>query len=420
VARTITNRTAWTALALTALALFGNFYVYDSIAPVAEMLATQLGYSDTQIGTLNAIYSIPNVVLVLVGGILVDRFGVGRMGTITGGICLLGATLTAASPDFRVMAAGRLLFGIGAETFNITTLAAVTLWFPLRHTALAMGLSIALGRAGSLAADLSPTWAAGTYAAGWQPPLILAAALAATSFALMAGYWWYERRARVAETRHAARVEHRVSWRDVLGFGRPYWYLLLLCVLWYAVILAFRSTFAIKYFQQAHGYPLAQAGQIVSFVFGAAMFATPFFGWVSDRTGRYSALLAFGSFLLPIALASMAFTHGDIRIGTTLTGISFSLVPAAMWPLVSRIVQPNRFGTAIGLMWVVQNAGIAGANLAAGQLNDAFGASATNPAGYQPMMLFFIGLSTLGFVFALLLWRNTREPLAARSRTELE
>jgi MFS family permease len=397
----------WTAMALTALALFGNFYVYDSIAPVAEMLASQLGYSDTQIGTLNAIYSLPNVVLVLIGGMLVDRYGVGRMGTITGGICLLGAILTAASPNFYVMAAGRLLFGIGAETFNITTLAAVTLWFPLRYTAFAMGLTLAVGRGGSLAADLSPTWAAGTYAAGWQPPLILAAVLAATSFGMMAVYWWYERRTQVVKQRQAAQVEHHISWRDVLRFSRPYWYLLVLCVLWYAAILAFRSTFAIKYFQQAHGLPLDEAGQMVSFVFLTSMFTTPLFGWICDRTGRYSALLAFGALLLPLAFASMAFTQGDVRIGTALTGASYSLVPAAMWPMVSRLVEPNRFGTAIGVMWVIQNAGIAAANLVAGFLNDAFHASAANPAGYQPMMLFFIASSTLGFVFAILLWRNT-------------
>ena len=66
----------------------------------------------------------------------------------------------------------------------------------------------------------------------------------------------------------------------------------------------------------------------------------------------------------------------------------------------------GEFGTALGLMWVVQNAGIAAANLVAGQLNDAAGASATNPAGYQPMMLFFGLAGTLGWMFALMLWHQ--------------
>ena len=58
----------------TSLAMIGNYYVYDSIGPVAELLSRQLGYSDTQIGTLNAVYSLPNIVMVLIGGVLVDRY----------------------------------------------------------------------------------------------------------------------------------------------------------------------------------------------------------------------------------------------------------------------------------------------------------------------------------------------------------
>jgi MFS family permease len=403
----ITDRMGWLAMALVSLSLFGNFYVYDSIAPIAEMLSSQLGYSDTQIGTLNAIYSIPNVVLVIVGGILVDRYGVGRVGTITAGICFLGALLTAASPNFYVMATGRLLYGIGAETYGIATLAAVTLWFPLRHTALAMGLTLSMGRIGSLTADLSPTWASATYAAGWQPPLVLSAAIALTSFLAMALYWWYEKRSNVVAVNRPATQQLRIEWRDLLRFGRAYWYLVGICVLWYAGILAFRSTFAIKYFQEAHGLSLDVAGQMVSFVFFAAIFSTPLLGWLCDRTGRFSGMLALGSLMLPAAFLAMHLTGLDVRVGTVLIGLSYSLVPAALWPLASRLVSPNRFGTAIGVMWVLQNAGIATSNLAAGWLNDVAGASAANPDGYGPMMWFFFISSFLGFLFAVALWRHS-------------
>ena len=79
---------AWAVLALTGLALFGNYYVYDSIGPLAEQLSRELGYSDTQIGTLNAIYSVPNIVLVFVGGVLVDRYGPGLVTFWTALACL--------------------------------------------------------------------------------------------------------------------------------------------------------------------------------------------------------------------------------------------------------------------------------------------------------------------------------------------
>jgi MFS family permease len=85
-------------------------------------------------------------------------------------------------------------------------------------------------------------------------------------------------------------------------------------------------------------------------------------------------------------------------------GVSYSLVPAVMWPFASKLIAPEKFGTGLGFMWVLQNAGIAGANLVAGWLNDRSGASETNPDGYLPMMLFFGITSALGFVFAMLLW----------------
>ena len=181
-------RIAWLVLALNAIANYGNFYVYDSIGPVADLLHRQLQFTDTQIGWLNAIYSLPNIVLILVGGVLVDRFGAARMLLWTAAICFAGALLTALSPSFEAMVLGRFLFGVGAETLNICTLAAVVKYFQSRDMAFAVGVSLAIGRAGSYSADMSPTWFAAAYAAGWQPPLLIAALLAALSLAAAIAY----------------------------------------------------------------------------------------------------------------------------------------------------------------------------------------------------------------------------------------
>jgi len=408
------SRIAWLVLALVSVANFGNFYVYDSIGPIADLLQRQRGFSDTQIGLLNAIYSLPNVVLLLVGGVLVDRLGVGRMMFWTAAICFAGAIITALATGFDGMVAGRLLFGIGAETFNITTLAGIVRFAPVARSALAIGISLALGRAGAFSVDMSPTWFAGAYAGGWQPPLLIAAALAGISLLMAAAYWRIERQ---GPRRVAAQAAPVVAWNDLYRFGRAYWYLVALCALWYAVIYAFRSTFSIKYFQHAHGLDLAAAGALNGYVFLASIVATPFFGWLCDRIGRYAPLLALGSLLLPVAIATLGVGQ-SLGVGMVLMGVSYSLEPAVLWPLSARVVPAARYGTAIGLMWVAENAGIAGANLVAGQLNDHFGASAANPGGYAPMMTFFFGASSLGFLCALLLWRTAgrRHHEAAFSR----
>src|SRR5215475_14607343 len=85
----------WLVLVFVSLAMFGNYYVYDCIAPVADLLSRQLGFSDANIGLLQAIYSIPNVFMVLLGGYIVDRLGVRIALFLFGCICLFGSVITA-------------------------------------------------------------------------------------------------------------------------------------------------------------------------------------------------------------------------------------------------------------------------------------------------------------------------------------
>ncbi|HOQ61170.1 MAG TPA: MFS transporter, partial [Vicinamibacterales bacterium] len=93
----------WLVLVFISLAMFGNYYVYDSISPLADVLKARLGFTDTNIGLLQAIYSVPNIFMVLVGGIVVDRIGVRRATLAFGAACLAGAAVTASAPSLAVM-----------------------------------------------------------------------------------------------------------------------------------------------------------------------------------------------------------------------------------------------------------------------------------------------------------------------------
>jgi Na+/melibiose symporter-like transporter len=293
----------------------------------------------------------------------------------------------------------------------VATTAAIGLWFRQANLALAMALVLSIARAGSYAADVSPTWAGWLYAQGWQPPLFLAAALAGTSLLAAIAYRWLAVRRpapRVAPATGAA--QERFKWRELLRFSRSYWYVLALCVLFYAVILPFRSTFAIKYLQHAHGLDLQAASTLNSYVFLTAVFATPLFGWLADRYGRRGLLLVAGSLLLPLVFLLLGTGGGSLWLVTALLGVSYSLVPAVLWPAVALMVESGRLGTAYGLMFMLQNLGLTVFNLVAGALNDAAGASAANAAGYAPMLVFFGTAAGVGTLFALALWRHERGP----------
>lgn len=405
------NPARWWILGFVSLLMFGNYYVYDSIAPLAAQLEGELGFSDTQIGSLNAIYSLPNIFLVLVGGLVVDRFGAARVALWTTAICLSGALLTAFRGSFLPMVAGRLLFGIGSETMLVAVTVALGIWFARSGVAFAMALSLAIARGGSYAADLSPVWASSVYDMGWQEPLILAAGFATLSMCCAVLFWWVDKTGNSPVTVAASAVPtERVRWRDVARFGKSFWYILALCVLFYSVIFPFRSTFAIKYFQHAHDLNLQNAAMLNSYVFLAAIFATPLFGWIADRYGRRALSMVFGSLLLPLSFVGVAIGEGGIWLTTVLLGISFSLIPAVLWPSVVKLVEASRLGTAYGLLFMMQAVGMTLANIVAGWLNDIYAAGADNPGGYTAMILFFAGLALAAFFFAVALWRRETGP----------
>jgi MFS family permease len=395
-----------------ALASIGNYYVYDSIGPVADLLSRQLGFSDTQIGTLNAIYSLPNIFMVLIGGVLIDRFNARSVAVATTAVCLIGAVVTALGAEFWMMALGRLIFGLGAETMIVAVTVAFAQWFVGRNFALFFALNLAVSRLGSYLADRSPSFASPLYEQGWQQPLWLAAGFAVACFVGSLIYWMIDRREAARGTLAIAPVAERIDWRNLLRFRAAYWYTVALCVAFYSVIFAFRSTFSIKYFQHAHGLSLEAASTLNSHVFLAAMFATPAFGFLVDRLGRHALLMTLGSLLLPLSFIFLGTGGEGLGVATVLLGIAFSLVPAVLWPAVARYVEPSQLGTAYGLMTMLQNTGMAIANVVAGYINDASGASASNPAGYASMLWFFGLLSLSGFVFALLLWRHERSARA--------
>jgi len=45
----------WLVLVFVSLAMFGSYYAYDALSPLADVLKQQLGFTDLDIGFLQAI-----------------------------------------------------------------------------------------------------------------------------------------------------------------------------------------------------------------------------------------------------------------------------------------------------------------------------------------------------------------------------
>jgi MFS family permease len=400
----------WWVLALAAIAVSSSYYEADAIGPIADLLHRQRGFSQTQLGTLNGIINIPSVVLALINGLLMDRYGPARIALWSALIGVVGAVVTAAAGSYEAMVAGRFIFGASEGTIFIALVAVLARWFSRNHIALATALYLSLARVGSYAADTSTSWARPLYERGWRPPLWLGAALTVAGLLAVLYLYALDRRRLPQPAVLVIASQERVNWVDVLRFDRSYWYILGLHVLYAAVFFPFRTTYAIEYFQHTKGLSLQAAGLANSWVFFAAIFATPFFGLMADRFGHRALMLTVGTLLLSMTFVVLGLTDLDLWVSTALMGVSFSLVPAIIWPATTLIVAPARLGTALGLITVIQALGIFASNRIAGVLSDHAGAGADNPAGYAVMMGFFGLLSLTALTSAVLLWRREAGP----------
>jgi MFS family permease len=398
----------WIVLVVISLAMFGNYYIYDCISPLADVLKAQLGFSDTNIGLLNAIYSIPNVFMVLVGGIIIDRIGTRKATLIFAALCLTGAAVTVSSGYLPVMAAGRLIFGVGAESLIVAVTTAIAKWFRGKELSFAFGVNLTIARLGSFAAKTSPVWASPLYA-HWRLPLLVSVGFGTICVVSAVFYILLERSAESRYGLGRAGETDKVEFKEIFRFGKSYWFIVALCVTFYSAVFPF-ETFAIKFFQEAHGATRQLGGILSGMLTLFAMICTPLFGYLVDRVGRRSLFMMFGSVLLIPVYLMMAYANVSLFVPVSIMGIAFSLIPAVMWPSVAYIVEEKKLGTAYGLMTMIQNIGLAGANLIIGWANDYSGASAQNPGGYTPGMWIFSCFGFFGLFFAFMLRRSETGP----------
>lgn len=395
----------WLVLLVISFAMFGNYYVYDSIAPIADMLKSSLDFTDENIGSLYTAYSIAAVIVLLLGGVAVDRFGTVRSTVFFGSICVAAAGLNAFTDSLHLMLLARFLLGLGSEPLIVAIATALAKWFKGKELSFAFGINLTVARLGSVSADWSPTWAGFAYR-DWQGPLVIAALIGTLCLASPLAYGVLERRAQRRWGLGRAGATDRLVLADVFRFNLSFWLVVGLCVTFYSAIFPFRS-FAIKFFIEAFELTREAAGRYNSVLPLAAMVATPLFGLLVDKVGRRSLFMMFGALLLMPVYVMMAYQLTPLGVPVAMMGVAFSLIPAVMWPSVAYVVEERRLGTAYALMTLVQQVGVAGMNWTIGRTNDAFAASAANPAGYAPGMWIFSAFGFMALLFAV--WLRRRE-----------
>jgi MFS family permease len=391
----------WAALACLVVPMFASYYFDDMFSSISYLFEnpslTALGWDSAGYGLYASGYSVLCVFGGLViGGILLDKWGVRVSGSLFVGMMVLGAGLVTVallrggSSALTVAYVGVMLFGLGSEIAGTAVTRSIAKWFRGGPMALAMGLQLAIARLGtafalvlsprlvqqisghvySLAETARPAMVGmGLMALGlilWGVFVAIdAKADAASRAATVSGAFARTgSRSDAEETAAASEADSDAfRFKDVLGVlgNRNFWLLGLLCVLFYSSIIAFKK-FAGAILIPRFDIPAQAAGWMVSMLpFSTVIFA-PLFGMLVDKAGRGTRWMVIGAILALVAHLLLAFAPQGVPfwgyLAMVFLGFGYSLVPAALWPSVPKIVPDKVLGTTFALIYWVQNLGL--------------------------------------------------------------
>ncbi len=425
----------WTALILVASMMFFGYMFVDVMSPLQSIIETQRGWSPDAFGYYAGAEYILNVFgFLIVAGIILDKMGVRFTGTLSASVMVVGACVklyavsdafqgtgleqwldswwTAMPGSAKLAAFGFMIFGCGCEMAGITVSKTLAKWFEGKEMALAMGLEMAIARLGVFAIfSLSPRLAD---AMGGEPTVVTPVAFC--TVLLLIGLICYivftfmdsklDKELGAANKKEdSSEEEFKLSDVGFILSSKLFWIIALLCVLYYSAIFPFQR-YAANMLQCNLQISATQAADIFRWFPMGAVILTPLLGAFLDYKGKGATMLIVGAILmiachLTFALllpkypsAGLAFT------AIVILGISFSLVPAALWPSVPKIMDARFLGSAYSLIFWVQNIGLALFPILIGVVLTASNPGITDPMKYNytaPMLLF----ASLG-VFALI------------------
>ncbi|MBL9006916.1 MAG: MFS transporter [Myxococcales bacterium] len=405
-------------LPFIAVLLFGGYFAADSVAALGPLLISELGLARADIGLLYGVYSWPNVVMVLFGGMLADRIGTRKASLLYSALIVVGSALVALSPSLRssadgsagrsvlyCMVIGRTLLGLGAESLAVCQNAMISRWFRGHQLALAFALTLTMARIGSLLS--------------FATEADIAARFGGVSAALWAAFWVcvlsglgnvvyviLDRRRpdssppeRSAATSEPGSLLARAA--EFLRFGGTYYLLSAFCVCFYSAFFPF-TALAADFLGEKWQLSAATAGRLCSLVTLLTVVLSPLFGGLldrGDRKKRSDRMLLVAAILLLPAYLLLGLSHLPPLLAFVLLGCAFSLAPAALWPQIGYLVPEHRVATAYGLMVMLQSIALALVPWGSGALRD-------RTASYTASMFLFAGLGALSVLLALLLMRR--------------
>lgn len=407
--------------------MFASYYFDDMFSTLSHLFENpsmlQLGWNSADYGLYTSGYSVLCVFGgLVVCGMLLDKWGVRVTGSIfvgmmAGGAALVTLAITSGLPPKKSLAiayAGCMLFGLGSEIAGVAVTRSIAKWFKGGNMAFAMGLQLAIARLGTaFALVIAPRLVAQkssgqTYSLmETASPAFLGLGLMVAGMVLWAIFVAMDAKFDRMNGRQDAAAQSREDdfrFADVVKLlkNKQFITIALLCVFFYSSIISFKK-FASAILIPRFDVPVEAASWMVSMLPFATVVFAPAFGILVDKIGHGTRFMAIGAVLALTAHLMLAFAPSGKPffgyISMVFLGFGYSLVPAAMWPSVPKIVPDKVLGTAYSLIYWVQNLGLMSFKMFAGNIL----AAANRNQGISETGAFRVELMFVGVCIAALL-----------------
>lgn len=421
----------WTVLVLVALMMFFAYMFVDVMSPLKSLVEDKLGWNSGVFGKYAASEYILNVCgFLIIAGVILDKLGVRFSGVLSAGLMVFGAALkfVAVSDWFpgtgfchwldswwvempgsaKMASLGFMIFGCGCEMEGTNVSKILAKWFKGKEMALAMGLEMAIARLGVFAVMWIAPLISDKFGGSIMAPVGFCGALLMIGLINFIIFGVMDRKfdsqlveAGLATAEKSPEDEFHISDLKAIFTSKMFWIVSLLCVLYYSAIFPFQR-YATNFLEETLSIGAAEAAKLFSCFPILAMVMTPLLGIFLDRKGKGASMLLAGSVIMIACHLSFAFLLPAFPqkwfalLLIVVLGVSFSLVPAALWPSVPKIIDEKILGSAYCLIFWVQNIGLCLVPMLIGSLRESTGS-------YLVPMIVFSSFGVLAFILSLCL-----------------
>jgi len=422
----------WTALILVALMMFFGYMFVDVMSPLKSLIETSRGWDSSAFGTYAASEYFLNVFcfFLIFAGIILDKMGIRFTGILSASLMVAGAVIkyvaitdwfqttqlcewldswwTVLPGSAKMASLGFMIFGCGCEMAGTTVSKAIAKWFKGKEMALAMGLEMAIARLGVFAVMWISPIVSDMFDKSVVAPVAFCTVLLIVGLICYTVFSFMDRKldsqliaAGEMSAEASSDEEFRIADLGRIFTSKMFWLVALLCVLYYSAIFPFQR-YAPNFFETTLNVDAGTAARLFSCFPILAMILTPLLGGLLDYRGKGASMLMLGALIMIACHLSFAFllpvfpAKWFAVLIVVVLGVSFSLVPAALWPSVPKIIDEKILGSAYCVIFWVQNIGLFAVPLLIGHVLDSTG-------GYLVPMLIFASFGVLAFIFAFYL-----------------